>query len=148
MFVEFNNPINVPEKKHNVSFQGISWKVGLLLIFLLWAQAICAVCTYFSNVILICLILNYWEFMCREGNQAFREAMALLEKHPRVRGLSFTSFLILPFQRITRLKLLVQVSKHTNKQQVYHLVALWHCVSLHRISSKKQKKTLRGKQML
>uniref|UniRef100_A0A674MHZ0 Neuronal guanine nucleotide exchange factor n=2 Tax=Takifugu rubripes TaxID=31033 RepID=A0A674MHZ0_TAKRU len=39
---------------------------------------------------------------------AFREAMALLEKHPCVRGLSFTSFLILPFQRITRLKLLVQ----------------------------------------
>ncbi|XP_054460199.1 ephexin-1 [Anoplopoma fimbria] len=43
-----------------------------------------------------------------EGNQAFREAMALQENHPRVRGLSFTSFLILPFQRITRLKLLVQ----------------------------------------
>ncbi|XP_026154885.1 ephexin-1 [Mastacembelus armatus] len=43
-----------------------------------------------------------------EGNQAFREAMATLENHPRVRGLSFTSFLILPFQRITRLKLLVQ----------------------------------------
>nr|XP_046244009.1 ephexin-1 isoform X2 [Scatophagus argus] len=43
-----------------------------------------------------------------EGNQAFREAMVALENHPRVRGLSFTSFLILPFQRITRLKLLVQ----------------------------------------
>ncbi|XP_060901603.1 ephexin-1 [Labrus mixtus] len=43
-----------------------------------------------------------------EGNQAFREAMATLENHSRVRGLSFTSFLILPFQRITRLKLLIQ----------------------------------------
>ncbi|XP_077578362.1 ephexin-1 [Stigmatopora nigra] len=43
-----------------------------------------------------------------EGNQAFRETMAQLENHPCVRGLSFTSFLILPFQRITRLKLLVQ----------------------------------------
>ncbi|KAM9733192.1 ephexin-1 isoform 2-T2 [Menidia menidia] len=43
-----------------------------------------------------------------EENLAFRNAMALLERHPRVRGLSFTSFLILPFQRITRLKLLVQ----------------------------------------
>uniref|UniRef100_A0A3Q3ICD1 Neuronal guanine nucleotide exchange factor n=1 Tax=Monopterus albus TaxID=43700 RepID=A0A3Q3ICD1_MONAL len=43
-----------------------------------------------------------------EGNQAFRETMAALEKQPCVRGLSFTSFLILPFQRITRLKLLVQ----------------------------------------
>ncbi|XP_068441050.1 ephexin-1 isoform X2 [Clinocottus analis] len=43
-----------------------------------------------------------------EGNQAFRETMASLENDPTVRGLSFTSFLILPFQRITRLKLLVQ----------------------------------------
>uniref|UniRef100_A0A669CIK5 Neuronal guanine nucleotide exchange factor n=1 Tax=Oreochromis niloticus TaxID=8128 RepID=A0A669CIK5_ORENI len=43
-----------------------------------------------------------------EGNQQFRDTMAALENHPRVRGLSFTSFLILPFQRITRLKLLVQ----------------------------------------
>ncbi|KAJ8410911.1 hypothetical protein AAFF_G00188680 [Aldrovandia affinis] len=43
-----------------------------------------------------------------QGNTAFREAMAQLENQPRVRGLSFTSFLILPFQRITRLKLLVQ----------------------------------------
>ncbi|XP_077422592.1 ephexin-1 isoform X1 [Vanacampus margaritifer] len=43
-----------------------------------------------------------------EGNQPFRETMAVLENHPCVRGLSFTSFLILPFQRITRLKLLVQ----------------------------------------
>ncbi|XP_061923821.1 ephexin-1 isoform X1 [Entelurus aequoreus] len=43
-----------------------------------------------------------------EGNQTFREIMATLENHPCVRGLSFTSFLILPFQRITRLKLLVQ----------------------------------------
>ncbi|XP_056139568.1 ephexin-1 [Lampris incognitus] len=43
-----------------------------------------------------------------QGNQAFRETMATLEKQPCVRGLSFNSFLILPFQRITRLKLLVQ----------------------------------------
>uniref|UniRef100_A0A8C9SV66 Neuronal guanine nucleotide exchange factor n=1 Tax=Scleropages formosus TaxID=113540 RepID=A0A8C9SV66_SCLFO len=43
-----------------------------------------------------------------QGNMAFRETMAKLENQPKVRGLSFTSFLILPFQRITRLKLLVQ----------------------------------------
>ncbi|XP_029629519.1 ephexin-1 [Salmo trutta] len=43
-----------------------------------------------------------------QGNQSFREAMAKLENQPHVRGLSFTSFLILPFQRITRLKMLVQ----------------------------------------
>ncbi|XP_048836183.1 ephexin-1 [Brienomyrus brachyistius] len=43
-----------------------------------------------------------------QGNAPFRETMAKLENQPKVRGLSFTSFLILPFQRITRLKLLVQ----------------------------------------
>ncbi|XP_061574784.1 ephexin-1-like isoform X1 [Cololabis saira] len=43
-----------------------------------------------------------------EENIAFRDKLTSLENHPRVRGLSFTSFLILPFQRITRLKLLVQ----------------------------------------
>uniref|UniRef100_A0AAX7T8V6 Neuronal guanine nucleotide exchange factor n=1 Tax=Astatotilapia calliptera TaxID=8154 RepID=A0AAX7T8V6_ASTCA len=43
-----------------------------------------------------------------DGNQQFRDTMATLENYPCVKGLSFTSFLILPFQRITRLKLLVQ----------------------------------------
>ncbi|KAM3931690.1 ephexin-1 isoform 2-T2 [Leptodactylus fuscus] len=38
----------------------------------------------------------------------FREAVAHLEANPICRGLPFSSFLILPFQRITRLKLLVQ----------------------------------------
>ncbi|KAI6053815.1 ephexin-1 isoform X1 [Marmota monax] len=39
---------------------------------------------------------------------AFRELIAQLELDPKCRGLPFSSFLILPFQRITRLKLLVQ----------------------------------------
>ncbi|CAL8360228.1 unnamed protein product [Merluccius merluccius] len=43
-----------------------------------------------------------------QENEAFREAITSLEKMSCVRGLPFTSFLILPFQRITRLKLLVQ----------------------------------------
>ncbi|XP_005997236.3 ephexin-1 [Latimeria chalumnae] len=43
-----------------------------------------------------------------EQNPAFQELIVLLEKDPRCKGLSFSSFLILPFQRITRLKLLVQ----------------------------------------
>uniref|UniRef100_A0A8C5M2D8 Neuronal guanine nucleotide exchange factor n=1 Tax=Leptobrachium leishanense TaxID=445787 RepID=A0A8C5M2D8_9ANUR len=38
----------------------------------------------------------------------FREAVGHLETNPICRGLPFSSFLILPFQRITRLKLLVQ----------------------------------------
>lgn len=40
---------------------------------------------------------------------AFRELIAQLEQDPKCRGLPLSSFLILPFQRITRLKLLVQV---------------------------------------
>ncbi|KAG7281418.1 hypothetical protein CRUP_029867 [Coryphaenoides rupestris] len=43
-----------------------------------------------------------------QENVAFREAISTLEKMSCVRGLSFMSFLILPFQRITRLKMLVQ----------------------------------------
>ncbi|XP_051534885.1 ephexin-1-like isoform X1 [Myxocyprinus asiaticus] len=43
-----------------------------------------------------------------QENSLFRENMFILENQPKVKGLSFTSFLILPFQRITRLKLLVQ----------------------------------------
>ncbi|XP_055472722.1 ephexin-1 isoform X1 [Psammomys obesus] len=39
---------------------------------------------------------------------AFRELVAQLELDPKCKGLPFSSFLILPFQRITRLKLLVQ----------------------------------------
>ncbi|XP_039527075.1 ephexin-1 isoform X2 [Pimephales promelas] len=43
-----------------------------------------------------------------QENALFREKISILENQPKVKGLSFTSFLILPFQRITRLKLLVQ----------------------------------------
>ncbi|XP_051873715.1 ephexin-1 isoform X1 [Pristis pectinata] len=43
-----------------------------------------------------------------ENSLQFRNVMAELEKDPKCRGLPFPSFLILPFQRITRLKLLVQ----------------------------------------
>ncbi len=55
------------------------------------------------------LYINVFVFF-RQENALFRESISLLENQPKVKGLSFTSFLILPFQRITRLKLLVQVS--------------------------------------
>lgn len=45
----------------------------------------------------------------RQEKAAFRELIAQLELDPKCKGLPFSSFLILPFQRITRLKLLVQV---------------------------------------
>ncbi|NWU72735.1 NGEF protein, partial [Pterocles burchelli] len=44
-----------------------------------------------------------------QDKPAFREVISQLELDPKCKGLSFSSFLILPFQRITRLKLLVQV---------------------------------------
>ncbi|XP_074447033.1 ephexin-1 isoform X1 [Larus michahellis] len=43
-----------------------------------------------------------------QDKPAFRELISQLELDPKCKGLSFSSFLILPFQRITRLKLLVQ----------------------------------------
>lgn len=45
----------------------------------------------------------------RQEKAAFRELISQLELDPKCRGLPLSSFLILPFQRITRLKLLVQV---------------------------------------
>lgn len=47
--------------------------------------------------------------MPSQEKAAFRELVAQLELDPKCRGLPLSSFLILPFQRITRLKLLVQV---------------------------------------
>nr|XP_006123734.1 ephexin-1 isoform X3 [Pelodiscus sinensis] len=43
-----------------------------------------------------------------QDKTAFREVISQLEMDPKCKGLPFSSFLILPFQRITRLKLLVQ----------------------------------------
>uniref|UniRef100_A0A803VDX0 Neuronal guanine nucleotide exchange factor n=1 Tax=Ficedula albicollis TaxID=59894 RepID=A0A803VDX0_FICAL len=43
-----------------------------------------------------------------QDKPAFWEVISQLELDPKCKGLSFSSFLILPFQRITRLKLLVQ----------------------------------------
>ncbi|XP_068277086.1 ephexin-1 isoform X2 [Nyctibius grandis] len=50
-----------------------------------------------------------------QDKPAFREVISQLELDPKCKGLSFSSFLILPFQRITRLKLLVQVVKACNE---------------------------------
>uniref|UniRef100_A0A8C9B7Q5 Neuronal guanine nucleotide exchange factor n=1 Tax=Prolemur simus TaxID=1328070 RepID=A0A8C9B7Q5_PROSS len=60
--------------------------------------------TYVSNQ-------TYQERTCKQLLQekaAFRELITQLELDPKCKGLPFSSFLILPFQRITRLKLLVQ----------------------------------------
>lgn len=45
----------------------------------------------------------------RNSNSSFREVLEKLESDPICQRLSLKSFLILPFQRITRLKLLLQV---------------------------------------
>ncbi|KAJ6668467.1 hypothetical protein lerEdw1_011949 [Lerista edwardsae] len=46
---------------------------------------------------------------------AFQQVLEKLESDPVCQRLSLKSFLILPFQRITRLKLLVQYSQHVQK---------------------------------
>uniref|UniRef100_A0A8B9S1Q3 Neuronal guanine nucleotide exchange factor n=1 Tax=Accipiter nisus TaxID=211598 RepID=A0A8B9S1Q3_9AVES len=56
----------------------------------------------FSNVLDVMAVSE------RQDKPAFREVISQLELDPKCKGLSFSSFLILPFQRITRLKLLVQ----------------------------------------
>ncbi|NXR12619.1 ARHG5 factor, partial [Semnornis frantzii] len=44
------------------------------------------------------------------GNAGFQQVLERLESDPVCQRLSLKSFLILPFQRITRLKLLLQVT--------------------------------------
>lgn len=48
-------------------------------------------------------------FSCRNENQQFKRIVEKLERSPVCQRLPFRSFLVLPFQRITRIKLLVQV---------------------------------------
>ncbi|XP_037705511.1 ephexin-1 isoform X1 [Choloepus didactylus] len=56
---------------------------------------------------------------------AFRELIGQLELNPKCKGLPFSSFLILPFQRITRLKLLVQsILKRVEEQSEHERTAL------------------------
>nr|XP_019595337.1 PREDICTED: ephexin-1 isoform X1 [Rhinolophus sinicus] len=56
---------------------------------------------------------------------AFRELIAQLEQDPKCKGLPLSSFLILPFQRITRLKLLVQnILKRVEERSEHECTAL------------------------
>ncbi|XP_039618241.1 ephexin-1 isoform X2 [Polypterus senegalus] len=50
-----------------------------------------------------------------EENTTFKDVIAQLERDSKCKGLPFTSFLILPFQRIIKLKLLVQIVKNCNE---------------------------------
>lgn len=54
-------------------------------------------------------VLSFSVSPLSQDKPAFRDVISQLELDPKCKGLSFSSFLILPFQRITRLKLLVQV---------------------------------------
>ncbi|KPP74477.1 rho guanine nucleotide exchange factor 19-like [Scleropages formosus] len=49
-----------------------------------------------------------------QENPRFSSILARLEEHPICQRLPLTSFLILPFQRITRLKMLVEIIKECN----------------------------------
>ena len=49
----------------------------------------------------------------RHENRGFVSALKTLERDPVCQRQSLKSFLVLPFQRITRLKLLMEVNPHT-----------------------------------
>ncbi|XP_054839231.1 ephexin-1 isoform X2 [Eublepharis macularius] len=60
-----------------------------------------------------------------QDKPAFREVISQLELDPKCKGLPFSSFLILPFQRITRLKLLVQnILKKVEEKSEREITAL------------------------
>ncbi|XP_007885981.2 ephexin-1 isoform X2 [Callorhinchus milii] len=60
-----------------------------------------------------------------ENNPALSTVMAELEQDPKCKGLLFPSFIILPFQRITRLKLLVQnILKKAKEGSVMELTSI------------------------
>ncbi|ETE66197.1 Ephexin-1, partial [Ophiophagus hannah] len=60
-----------------------------------------------------------------QDKPAFREVILQLELDPKCKGLPFSSFLILPFQRITRLKLLVQnILKKVEEKSEREITAL------------------------
>nr|XP_028586548.1 ephexin-1 isoform X1 [Podarcis muralis]XP_028586549.1 ephexin-1 isoform X1 [Podarcis muralis]XP_028586550.1 ephexin-1 isoform X1 [Podarcis muralis] len=60
-----------------------------------------------------------------QDKPAFREVISHLELDPKCKGLPFSSFLILPFQRITRLKLLVQnILKKVEEKSEREITAL------------------------
>ncbi|KAJ7325038.1 hypothetical protein JRQ81_018058 [Phrynocephalus forsythii] len=60
-----------------------------------------------------------------QDKPAFREIISQLELDPKCKGLPFSSFLILPFQRITRLKLLVQnILKKVEEKSEREITAL------------------------
>lgn len=52
----------------------------------------------------------------RQDNPRFPGILARLEEDPICQRLPLTSFLILPFQRITRLKMLVEVGRISTDQ--------------------------------
>lgn len=47
----------------------------------------------------------------RQSNVGFATAIAHLQESPKCQRLPFSSFLLLPFQRITRIKILTEVDK-------------------------------------
>lgn len=87
-----------------------------------------------------------------ENNLQFRNAMAELEKDPKCRGLPFPSFLILPFQRITRLKLLVQnilkIAEEESKRENTAVTAHKELEKIIKECSERVKKMSRTEQLI
>lgn len=54
--------------------------------------------------------------VCRKNNGQFAAVITRLQESPQCQRLPFMSFLLLPFQRITRIKMLIEVRKVTGTQ--------------------------------
>lgn len=52
----------------------------------------------------------WWHCPSRQSNAAFAAIITRLQESPKCQRLPFMSFLLLPFQRITRIKMLIEVS--------------------------------------
>lgn len=57
-------------------------------------------------------MLEHLKIFFREGDSRFSEALLHLESSPECQSLSFHSFLMLPMQRICRLRLLLEAVLH------------------------------------
>lgn len=84
---------------------------------------------HFLLFISVCIAYCYSLVSLRDENHEFRRVVEKLERNPVCQRLPLRSFLILPFQRITRLKLLVQVPpSHVEiclPPFSYYLLYLW-----------------------
>lgn len=69
----------------------------------------------------VCVCVN------RKTNAQFAAVISRLQESPQCQRLPFMSFLLLPFQRITRIKMLIEVKmKFSSRSVVFFTAAQMH----------------------